>query len=223
MLFLSDLFSLLVAFLYVAALIAVSEILRRIFHVPLEITRKIVHVGVGMTALVITAFFRDWTVAILGPLAFIAINYFSYRRKIFQGIEIAEQGQLGTIYFPLSFVILTPLLWSRPALLAASFMPMTWGDATAAILGKRFGAHQFSVFGQVSSVEGSIAMLVFGFIATALALVGYGQPPVSSMLIAFVVAIIAMAVEAVSPKGIDNLSVPIISAVTLLILKGFGK
>lgn len=223
MLLLSDLISLLVALLYVAALIALSQVLRLYFHAPLDITRKIVHVGVGMTALVITTFFRDWSVAIIGPLAFTAINYLSYRRKIFQGIELDEQGQLGTVYFPLSFAILTPLLWSRPELLAAAFMPMTWGDATAAILGKRFGAHQFSVFGQVSSVEGSIAMMVFGFTATALAFVAFGQPPAPSMVTAFVVAVVAMAVEALSPNGIDNLSVPIISAVILLILNGYGK
>jgi len=215
---LSDFLSLFIAFLYVAALIAISEILRRVFHVPLDITRKIVHVGVGMTALALTIIFRDWTVAILGPLAFIAINYFSYRKKIFQGIEIAEQGQLGTIYFPLAFVILTPLLWSRPALLAAAFMPMTWGDAAAAILGKRFGAHPFGLFGQVSSVEGSIAMFGFGFIATDFALVAFGQPPGSSVAVAFVTALIATMVEALSPKGIDNLSVPLISAMILSIL-----
>lgn len=219
----SDFVVLLIAFFYVAALIATSEILFRVFHAPLDITRKIVHVGVGMTALVLTFIFRVWTIAILGPLAFIAINYFSYRRKIFQGIEIAEQGQLGTIYFPLSFVILTPLLWSRPALLAAAFMPMTWGDAAAAILGKRFGAHPFRLFGQDSSVEGSIAMFAFSFIATALALVAFGQPSGWSTVIAFVTALIATVVEAMSPKGMDNLTVPIVSAITLTALNGFGK
>lgn len=219
----SDLLSLLIAFLYVAALIATSEILYRVFHAPLDITRKIVHVGVGMTALAVTIIFRDWTVAIIGPLAFIAINYFSYRRKIFQSIEIAEERQLGTIYFPLSFVILTPLFWSRPALLAAAFMPMTWGDAAAAILGKRFGAHPFRLFGQLSSVEGSVAMFVFAFIATVLALIAFGQPSGLSTGIAFVTALIATVVEAMSPKGMDNLTVPIVSAITLTVLNGFGK
>jgi phytol kinase len=214
----SDLISLAIAFAYVALLIGTAEMLRRVFHVPIDITRKIVHVGVGMTALVVTSFFRDWSIAILGPLAFLAINYFSYRKKIFQGIEIAEEGQLGTIYFPLAFVILIPALWSHPARLAASFMPMTWGDAAAAILGKRFGAHPFRVFGQTSSVEGSIAMFGFGFIATEIALVMFGQPPGSSLAIALVTALAATIAEALSPKGIDNLSVPIVSALVLNLL-----
>ena len=214
----SDLFSLTLAFLYVAALIGIAETLRRVFHVPRDVTRKIVHVGVGMTALAVTFIFRDWTIAIIGPLTFIVVNYFSYRRNLFRGIETGETGQLGTVYFPLSFVLLTPLLWSRPALLAAAFMPMAWGDAAAAILGKRLGAHQFSLFGQVSSVEGSIAMFVLSLIATNLVLVLFGQPVDSSVLAAFLTASVATLLEALSPWGLDNLTVPIVSAFVLSIL-----
>lgn len=222
-LLISDLVSLGIAFAYVVALISISELLHRGFHLPVDITRKIVHVGVGMTALVVTVIFRDWTIAIIGPLVFIAINAISYRKKIFKGVETGEVGQLGTIYFPLAFVLLTPLLWSQPALLAAAFMPMTWGDAAAAILGKRYGSQQFTLFGQTSSVEGSLAMIVFSLVATVLALVLFGRPPVPSAAIALVIALIAAATEAASPKGIDNLSVPIVSAAILAAMNGFAK
>lgn len=220
---LSDLISLAIAFLYVAALLSVTEILRRVFHVPLNLTRKIVHVGVGMTALVITAFFRDWTIAIIGPLVFIGVNYFSYRRKLFSGVETGEAGQFGTIYFPLSFVLLTPLLWSFPVLLAAAFMPMTWGDAAAAILGTRFGSRRFTLFGQSSSVEGSLAMFVFSFVGTDLALMLFGQPPIPSAAISLATALIAAIAEALSPKGVDNLTVPIVSAAILVTMHGAAK
>ncbi len=221
MFLLSDLLSLLIAFLYVSALIAIAEVLHHVWRVPVDITRKIVHVGVGMAAIALTIVFRDWYIAIIGPLAFILVNYVSYRVNLFRGIETGEQGQIGTVYFPLSFVILTPLLWSQPALLAASMMPLTWGDAAAAILGKRFGAHKFTVFSQSSSVEGALAMFVCSLLGTFFSLLLFGQTMFPSFALAVVTAFIATLVEALSPRGIDNLTVPIASAVLLVALSAF--
>jgi phytol kinase len=135
--------------------------LRRGLHLSVEFTRKFVHIGVGMVAFLLVWLFQTWQWAILPPLAFIVINYISYRRQIFAGMETGERGQLGTVYFPISFAVLIPVLWSFPAVLVASLMPMTWGDAFAAIIGKRWGAHQFTVLGQTRSLEGSLAMFAF--------------------------------------------------------------
>ncbi len=219
----SDLLSLLVAFAYIIVLIAIAEILRRVFHVPVDITRKVVHVGVGMVAIALTIVFREWYIAIIGPLVFIIINYLSYRTGLFRGIETGEKEQLGTIYFPLAFVILTPPLWSQPAILAAAMMPLTWGDAAAAILGKRFGVHKFTLFNQTSSIEGSLAMFVFGFLGTYFALLLFGQSTGTSFLLSLVTAFAATIAEALSPKGIDNLTVPLMSAVVLVGLTSLIK
>ena len=155
----------------------------------------------------------------MGPLVFVVINYISYRRQIFSGMETGEKGQLGTVYFPISFAILIPLLWAHPALLVASLMPMTWGDAFAAIIGKRWGAHTFSIVGQTRSIEGSLAMFVFSFAATFIALVVFGQSTPASLILSLLVALVASIVEAISPFGIDNLTVPLTSALVLFLLK----
>jgi phytol kinase len=211
----SDFASLLIAFGYVVALIALSEILRRLFRVPVYITRKIVHVGVGMSAIALKIVFREWYIAVIGPIVFILVNYVSYRTNFFRGIEMGELGQLGTVYFPLSFVILTPFLWSNPAILAASMMPLTWGDAAAAMLGVHFGAHKFTLLAQTSSVEGMIAMFFFSLVGTFFALVLFGQLDRFSLLLSLGTAFATTIVEALSPHGIDNLTVPLTSAVVL--------
>lgn len=222
----SDPLALVLIFLYVSLILALGEGLRRGLKLGVEFTRKFVHIGVGMVAFLLVWLFQSWQWAIIPPLAFIVINYISYRRQIFAGMETGEHGQLGTVYFPISFAILIPLLWSLPALLVASLMPMTWGDAFAAIIGKRFGARKFSILGHTRSIEGSLTMFVCGFIATLLALVALGvaQPIGVSLGLAFVVAIVATIVEAFSPFGIDNLTVPLTSAVVLVFLNGvIGK
>lgn len=219
----SDPLALVLTFLYVSIILALGEGLRRGLKLGVEFTRKFVHVGVGMVSFLLVWLFQAWQWAIIPPLAFIAINYISYRRQIFAGMETGERGQLGTVYFPISFTILIPLLWSMPALLVASLMPMTWGDAFAAIIGKRFGARKFTVLGHTRSMEGSLTMLALSFVATFIALVVFAQPIDASLVLAFAVAVVATIVEAFSPFGIDNLTVPLLSALTLVILSGVIK
>jgi phytol kinase len=209
--------ALVLAFVYVSVVLAIGEGLRRLFRFSVEFTRKFVHVAVGMIAFPLVWLFRDWYWAIIPPLVFILVNYMSYRRQIFQGMETGEKNQLGTVYFPISFSILIPLLWSQPALLVASLMPMTWGDAFAAIVGRRWGAHTYSDFGQTRSLEGSVAMLALSFIATTVALIVFGQPLMSSLVWGLLTAVVATFVEAFSPWGIDNLTVPLTSALVLVI------
>jgi phytol kinase len=220
----SDPLALLIAFLYVSIVLALSEALRRGLKVSVDVTRKFVHIAVGMIAFPLALLFSAWQFAIIPPLAFIVVNYVSYRRQIFAGMETGERGQLGTVYFPISFSILIPLLWSQPALLVASLMPMTWGDAFAALIGQRYGKRKFTVLGQTRSLEGTIVMFAFSLLAVFLALVFFAQPIATSFVFALVVALIASVVEALSPFGIDNLTVPLSSAIVLVALNNLiGK
>ena len=220
----SDLLALLIAFLYVSIVLAVSEISRRSLRLSVDLTRKFVHIAVGMIAFPLVILFQAWQFAIIPPLVFIVVNYVSYRRQIFAGMETGERGQLGTIYFPISFSILIPLLWPQPTLLVASLMPLTWGDAFAALIGQRFGARRFTILGQTRSIEGTSAMFVFSLLAVFLTLLFFAQPIATSFVFALIVALIASIVEAFSPFGIDNLTVPLSSAIVLVVLNGvIGK
>lgn len=217
----SDPLALIIAFVFVSIMLALGEGLRRGLNLSVDFTRKFVHIGVGMAAFLLVALFRDWRFAIVPPLVFIVVNYVSYRRQIFAGMETGARGELGTVYFPISFSILIPLLWSQPALLVASLMPLTWGDAFAAIIGSRFGRHKFTVINETRSVEGSIAMFAFSFVATFVALMVFSTPLATTLLLAFVTALVAALVEAFSPFGIDNLTVPLVSAAVLVLTNGF--
>ncbi len=214
----SDFFALLISFFYAAFLLIAAETLRRRFNFSVDFTRKFVHIGAGMAVFGFVVFFETWQAALIPPLAFIALNYVSYRTGAFFGIETGERKHLGTVYFPLAFVILIPLLWTRPVLLVASMMPMTWGDSFAAILGKRLGAHKYGVWGQARSVEGSLAMFGLSFIATLTALTLFGQPIGLGLARAFVVAAAATIAEAIVPYGTDNLAVPLLSAGVLVVM-----
>ena len=211
-----DWLALIISYIYVFAMIGIGEGLRKWRGYSTEFTRKLIHISVGMWAFGTVLLFRHWYFAIISPLSFVLLNYISYRGEIFKSVETGEKGNLGTVYFPISFAIIICLLWERPNLLVASLMPMTWGDALAAVLGRRYGQRKYSVLGSTRSVEGSLAMFLFSWLSISLALLLL--PPLgwqTSLLYALAVAVFATLVEALSPWHVDNLTVPLLSAALL--------
>ena len=214
-----DLIALLASFVYVFAAIGIAEGLRKWRGYSVEFTRKFIHIAVGIWAFGTVLLFERRTFAVIPPLAFVAINALSYWQGTFKAMETGEKGQLGTIYFPLSFAAIIWLLWGRPHLVVASLMPMTWGDALAAVVGQRIGRRRYTVAGSTRSVEGSAVMFLVSCVTTLVALVLMAPGPLSpaaAVGAAATTALVAAVVEALSPWGIDNLTVPAVSAVTLV-------
>jgi dolichol kinase len=248
-----EVFALGTSFAYAFLVLGIAESLRRVLHRSMDFTRKFVHIGVGMWAVGTALLFDNKWFAIIPALAFIAINLYSYRKGVFQSMESTDRSNLGTVYFPIAFALMI-LLWfdHSKALFVACLMPLTWGDAFAAIVGKRWGKHRYTVFGTTRSIEGSVAMFAASavtiwiplaiflfeelwFLAydvanrntTAIA-VDVWSPfaPTEAYLIAAVLAlIIALAttiVEARSPRGWDNLTVPFVAALICLAIYLIG-
>jgi phytol kinase len=200
-------------------MIGIAEGLRKWRGYSVEFTRKFIHIAVGMWAFGTVLLFERRAFAIIPPLAFVAINALSYWRGTFKAMETGEKGQLGTVYFPLAFAALIWLLWGRPHLVVASLMPMTWGDALAAVLGRRIGQHRYTVARSTRSLEGSVVMFLASWAATLVALVLLVPEPLgpaAAVGAAAATALGAAAIEAVSPWGIDNLTVPAMSALVLM-------
>lgn len=209
-----------VSFLYVFAVLGVAEALRRALRLPVEFTRKVVHIAVGMWAWGTAALFTDKWFAIIPPVTFVALNYLSYRRTLFTAMETGDKSNLGTVYFPIAFAAIILLFFdvSKPFMVAA-LMPMTWGDAFAAIIGKRYGRRHYALLDAHSrrSIEGSAAMFAFSFLSVAVTLLVFGAPFGIAMAFALVMAIFATITEAISPAGLDNLVVPTSSALVYLL------
>jgi len=215
----SDGWGLVISYIYVFAVIFAGEALRRWRRYSIDFTRKFIHIGVGMWVIGTVLLFQNRYLAVIPPLSFVLINYLSYRQQTFKAMETGEKGNLGTVYFPISFAALILWLWPRPDLLVASLMPMTWGDAAAGFVGVKYGRRRFQIWSQAKSLEGSAAMFLLSWLAVAIALAlcsplgwlagaGYG----------LLVAALATLVEALTPWRIDNLTVPLASALLLRIL-----
>lgn len=205
----TDLLAILISFVYVFLILGLAEALRRALRLGVDFTRKGVHIGVGMWAFGTAALFSSAWAAIVPPAAFVLINYASYRLNLFRAMESDDKSNVGTIVFPLAFIAMTLIFFDRSkALFVASLMPLTWGDSFAAIVGRRWGRHRYTVAGATRTWEGTLAMLALSFVSVALTLLVFGWPADSALLYAMLMAVVAAFAEAVSPAGLDNLTIP---------------
>lgn len=226
-----DIIGLIASYIYAFALLFVVEAIGTALHWHPNFTRKIIHIGAGMWVWGILALFDHWYYGIIPFATFIVLNYLFYRRQVFKQMDTQESTP-GTVYFAIAITILFGLLWrtegetDHAPIATAAVMAMTWGDAMASILGRRWGAHKYQTFGHTRSWEGSAAMLVFSFAAmliTLLALPGsslsLNSAPIGATTAAIMAAggaVVATAAEALSPAGTDNLSVPLLVGAALV-------
>jgi dolichol kinase len=116
---------------------------------------------------------------------------------------------------------------------AIGIMIMIWGDGFACLIGKRFGkSSQYEVFGCTRSVVGSLTLFIVGSIVSLLTMFyfssvvpmirpAYTLPvalPLPTMLeIALLASLVATIIEAITPLGLDNLTVPLLTSLTVFI------
>lgn len=165
---------LLISFLFIFAVIGVAQVLLATGLLSAAATRKVVHIGVAHWWIIAMVFIEDPAVALIGPVSFILINWYSYRKHVFAAMEHEVQRRnLGTIYFPVALTILVLLTWSGlfPRWYGlAAILVLGWGDGTASLVGEGLGRRaggRFTVPGGTKSVGGTTAMFFMtGIVAT---------------------------------------------------------
>lgn len=218
-----DQIGILASFSLVFAVIGVAEALRKLFKLPSSFTRKVVHIGVGNWIFIWPLTFANWYAILIPPLVLVARNYVSYRRQVFKAMERkGETGGLGTVYYAISNAILAPTFQflRAPWVAATGVMLMAWADGFADIVGRRYGSHKYSLMGSTKSVEGSLGFFIIGIVASVLTLFffsPYGGPSAAAVVAmsSLVACATATVVEALSPQGTDNITVPVLASLVL--------
>jgi phytol kinase len=231
----NDVVGLFASYTYATGLIVIAELLRRALGVPQQLTRKLVHIGAGMWVFGVLALFDHWQIGVLPFATFIAVNYLLYRFRVLGSMDAGDSTP-GTVYFALAITLLFGLLW-RPdgpvdhaPTAVAGTMALTWGDALAALIGRRWGRHRFRVAGDQRSWEGSAAMFAASVATMFIVLTLLPGSPLSPLapplgagraaLGALIGAGAATFAEAVSPRGTDNLTVPLAAAFVVALVSG---
>lgn len=201
-------------------IVIVAEAINRFFTVDAEVSRKIVHIGTGNVIL-----FAWWLnipvwIGIAASILSAIIAIISYITPILPSINTVGRKSLGTFFYAISIGILMGWFWTieQPQYAALGILVMTWGDGLAAVIGQKWGKHRYQVFGMTKSWEGSLTMLLVSFIVSSLILLAVEGNHYLTWIIAVAVAGVATGSESFSKYGIDNLTVPLSSAVVAFFL-----
>ena len=212
-----------VVFTGILALIGLTEGLRYVARFPSEVSRKFVHFAIGVGILFSPRLFLSPVPLILLSLLFIPINLLAVWKGWLPGIHGPDRRSFGTVYFPVSLLVLTVVFWQRsPELVALAMFSFAVGDAAAALVGESLPRPRtYTLTGDRKSVEGSIAM----FIATAASVTvgavilwpGQGDSAMYLVVMSASAAVLATMWEAISSKALDNLTVPFSNALVLAV------
>lgn len=216
----NNLFGIVVSIIYIGVVIASAKVFEKAGK---EASRKFIHIMLPNWWIIAMIFFKDAIVASILPALFIVINYLSYKKGIISVME-REDGEenkesMGTVFYAVSLCILTLLTFgplNNPLIGLCGMLVMGYGDGFAAVIGQAVKSRVFEIRGNKKSLAGSLTMfcITLMIIAGYLTYVGAEYIAIKSILVAVVMTI----VEAVSIKGTDNLSVPLLTSLLVLLM-----
>ena len=199
-----------VILLYLFSIFLISIVFKKFDKDSSETVRKIIHIGIG-PLIPIAQFLKigqNSALIFTGIVSLMVLINYTY--KLFPTIEDVERRSYGTIFYCLSLFILICLFWDKdPYALIAGFFIMTFGDGLAGLMGKSFNSKSWIIFKQKKSLFGTLTMFLTSLIIVYS--IGYAQQN-SFDFNYFAIAFLATILEQFSILGIDNLIVPISSA-----------
>jgi len=175
-----------------------------------ELVRKALHVGMGLVAVALPwVFASPWPVAALCALAavaMLAMRALPALRGVVCGVERASWGD---VYFPVAVGVTFAAADGNKVLYAVPLLLLTLADATAALVGLRYGAHRYRATEGRKSAEGSLAFFAVAFLSVLVPLWLAEVDWRKTLLIGATLGLLVMALEAVAWRGLDNLFVPL--------------
>ncbi len=198
-----------------AVLMALLKVIEHWLQPPAELVRKLLHVGMGSVVLTFPWLFdRTWPVVLLAAIATAALAVVRLAPALRDGVGTVlnrvQRPSLGEIYFAIAVGVLFWLSAGNPLLFCLPMLIMTLADATAALIGLAYGKVRYLTSDGLKSAEGSIAFFAIAFLSVhvpLLLLTDTGRA--ETLLIALVIGILAMLLEAIAWRGLDNLLIPL--------------
>ncbi len=220
-----------ICYIYVVSMILLSSRLS-VLGVSQKVSRKFLHAMIGNLVFFIPFF--GWGLSpFLVAAPFIAVTFLAsplspwgFLRERLKGLsELTEEGHhTGLILYSFSFSLLALLYAPMPYVIASGVLPMAYGDSAAALVGERIGKRKYRLVTE-KSLEGSLAMFTASLLILFISGLYFSNLysfSVGGKLLSFlVVSVVVTVVEAVSPRGLDNIGVPLTGALTFLLMDGW--
>jgi len=201
---------------YIVLIFLLTIVFKRFYPSNKELLRKIIHIGIA--PLIPFAKYLDVNqVSAQYFAAFVSLLILAnYIYQLFPIIEDIDRKSFGTFFYCISLFILITIFWEKdPLSLIVGYFIMAFGDGLAGLIGKNLKSKQWIIFNQKKSLLGTITML--GTSLAVISLLGFISNYNFSVYYIYI-AFQATLLEQISPIGIDNLTVPVISSLMFNVL-----
>ena len=194
-------------------LFVVTDFIKHRFLLDSNNSRKIVHIASCVTVCTFPYTLSNSEIYLI-CFIFVIITSFTKYRNIFKSIHSVDRTTFGAEAYPIGVLIATYCF--LPLDKTAFIYGMLVGgfsDSIASVIGKYYKYKEIIVFGQKKSLGGSLSFFTTTVIISYLFIfiLGIELSIISILIIAF---ILTMA-ELVQTFGIDNVTIPILSGLTL--------
>lgn len=210
--------------LYFVCCASGALVLRLTTKVPDEVFRKLLHcILLGSLSLWVSVFDTWWVVAVSAVLFAVAVYPFLWLAERIKGysetLTERKKGELKTSLLAVfgMFSVVVTICWgffSDRMLALASVYAWGFGDAAAALIGKRFGKHK--ILGK-KTLEGTTAMFTVSLVSVIIVLALRGGISWYGCVLAAVLAsAVSTVVELYTSGGMDTVTCPFAAMAVLV-------
>ena len=194
-----------------AVVLLVAVAARRQWPNQQELSRKIVHIGSGFVLPLAWFVQIPTVVAVTVAATATLIAFINHRWRLIPAVEDVDRTSYGTVAYGLSITLLLIWFWpDQPDAVVVGVLVMALGDGLAGLIGRQIQSRNWSIAGQTKSLLGTSVMAGVSFLILVIMAACMGLSP--QLWVFTLITIIAVLLEQFSMMGLDNLSVPIVTA-----------
>ncbi len=210
-------FEILISLIGIGLLLVINQYVWSRKIVRGEASRKLAHISIG-TFIATWPIYMSWgevRVALaIGLVGAVAVRYF----YIFPSLFDIKRSSIGDVVAPL-VIILAAVIEPTKTIFAVTVLHIAFADGMAAVIGSRFGQKTaYNIAKQRKTLLGTATFYVSSVMIMTMAAIFRPTLDIGTMLVYIAaIPVVATFVENVSPRGLDNVTVPAVVIALLLV------
>ncbi len=206
------------------AILATGEIFHSILKIHAEYTRKFAHSTASLLALTFPLVYNSYHYVLVMGIIFFFVLLIAQRKDLLRSINDVSRTTYGGILLPVTITVsFVVSVWLNDnKLFIIPILILAVSDSLAGLTGELFGQRVRKIIIYKHQLNktylGSSVFLLSAFIISIYTLHWYvGNYSTKTIMAAVTVAVGAAIVEALSSKGLDNITVPMTALLILLL------
>ena len=194
-----------------AVLFLIQSAYRR-YKFSSEISRKIAHITVGLVSLIFIRLIDDIYIIGMISLGTFVLLLLTKMKDGLESIHKTERKSIGSVVYPLPIFICYAVALRENSQLYLYLPLLTFilADPAAASVGLSLGWKPYRIWNEKRTISGSMAFFISTVLISLVVVnIHAGAGFLDRFWILLLIALPATLIESVSPRGSDNLTVPL--------------